>query len=257
MLKGLARFESFAEKLVEGTLQRLGGRRLEPVEIARWLTRAMEDHQTISAGKIFVPNVYRVGLHPETFQQFVSFKEPLEQELASYLVEEAERNGFNFVGRPHVTLTAETGVPRGRLRVSTALAGGGPRHVDDIGVTQAIRAEQVQAEARRHASAEQLQLVIDERTIPLSQPPINIGRSLDNDVIIQAPSVSRRHAQIVFRHGRWLLRDLNSTYGTRVNGHSIEESILRAGDVITLGDVTARVEAIPASDDQEASGQKQ
>lgn len=253
MPKGLARFESFAEQLVEGTFDRLGGRRLEPVKIARRLSRAMEDHQTISAGKIFVPNVYRIGLHPETVQQFVSFKEPLEEELASYLAEEAERQGFDFVGRPHVILTPETGVPRGRLTVNAELAGGVSWPADDIDVTQAIRTGEIRAAAiaGQHPHAEELQLVIDQRVIPLSQPPISIGRSLDNDVIVQAASVSRRHAQIVFRHSRWLLRDLHSTHGTLVNGHAIEECVLRAGDTITLGEVTMHVQAVPPADSDE------
>lgn len=250
MPSGLARFEGFAEKLVEGAFERLGSRRLEPVEIARRLSRAMEDNQRISAGKIFVPNVYRIGLHPETFQQFVSFKEPLEEELASYLADEAEKLGFDFVGRPHVVLTPEPETPRGRITVTAELAGIGTGLDDTMQATQTIQAQEIRAAAQagQHPDAAQLQLVIDGRTIPLRQPPISIGRSLDNDVIVQAASVSRRHAQIVHRHGRWLLRDLRSTHGTRVNGEPVEECVLRAGDRITFGDVEARVEAAASPD---------
>ncbi|MFQ5858817.1 MAG: FhaA domain-containing protein [Anaerolineae bacterium] len=257
MAKGPARFEDFAEKLVEGVSELLGRRRLEPVEIARRLSRAMEDNQTISAGKIFVPNVYRVGLHPETFQKFVSFKEPLEKELASYLADEGERQGFDFIGRPHVTLTAETGVPRAQLTVVAELAGGGPGPTDHIDVTQAMRTDEIREAvvAGHPPHAEQLQLVIGQRIIPLSQPPISIGRSLDNDVIIQAASVSRRHAQIVFRHGRWLLRDLNSAHATLVNGHAIDECVLRAGDTIVFGDVTVRVEPAATTLSDEETGE--
>lgn len=253
MAKGLARFESFAEKLVEGAFDRLRGRRLEPVQIARRLVRVMEDNQTIGAGKVFVPNVYRVGLHPETFQAFVSFKEPLEAELAAYLADEAERQGFDFIGRPHVVLTADPGVQRGRLTVKADLAGMSTGPANDMEVTQVMRTEELQAAggAEPTSPGEALQLVIDQRVIPLRHPPISIGRSLDNDVIIQATSVSRRHAQIVFRHGRWLLRDLNSTHGTRVNGHIIQECVLRAGDLLTLGEVTIRVEAVPGTQLQE------
>lgn len=246
MATGLARFESFAEKLVEGAFEHLGGRRLEPVEIARRLSRAMEDNQTIGAGKIFVPNVYHVGLDPETFQHFVSFKEPLEEELASYLAEEADNRGFEFIGRPHVAITVEPGISRGRMTVSAELAGGSAGPADRIDATQTIHTDDIRdaAIAEHHLRGDPLQLVIGERIIPLSQPPISIGRSLDNAIIIQAASVSRRHAQMVFRHGRWLLRDLHSTHGTRVNGQAIEECVVRAGDTITVGDVTVRVQAL-------------
>jgi len=256
MAKGLARFEDFTEKLVDGAFQRLRGRRLEPVEIARRLGRAMEDNQTIGAGKIFVPNVYRAALHPETFQQFVSFKEPLEEELASYLADEAERQGYHFVGRPHVTLIAERKVRPGSLAVSAELVGGVSGSADSIDVTQAMRTDEIRdaALAAQLDQAEQLRLIIGQRIIPLSNPPISIGRSLDNDVIVQTASVSRRHAQIIFRYGRWLLRDLHSTHGTLVNGRPIEECVLRAGDVVTLGDVTVRVQAPPVAGSGEGSG---
>jgi hypothetical protein len=259
MTRALAHFENAVEKLVEGAFDWLLRRRLEPVEIARRLARVMEDNQTIGAGKIFVPNLYRVGLHSETFKTFVSFKEPLEAELASYLTDEAGRQGFDFIGRPHVTLTIETGVRRGRCRVHAELAGSGSGALDPIDTTQTIHTAELRAMANagpQAATQEKLQLMIGDRVIPLSQS-LSIGRSLDNDVIVQVPSVSRRHAQIVFRHGRWLLRDLQSTHGTRVNGHSIDECVLRAGDTITLGDVTVQVQAAPgpALDEEQPGAQ--
>ncbi len=253
MGKGLSRFEEFAEKLVEGTFQKLSRQRLEPVEIARRLSRAMEDNQAISAGKVFVPNLYRVGLHPKTFQEFVSFKEPLEEELASYLADEAERQGFHFIGRPHVVVREETQVQPGRLSIHAELAGGGTA-AHEVDVTQALHADEIQAAAQAGypASGETLELVIGERVLPLNDPPINIGRSLENDVIVQSRGVSRRHAQIVFRHGRWLLRDLDSTHGTRVNGRTVQECVLRTGDTIVFGDVTAELrQAPPTTPDEE------
>lgn len=252
MARGLARFEKLAEDLVEGTFDRLGGRRLEPVTIARRLVRAMEDEQTISAGKIFVPNVYRIGLNSATLEHFVSFKDPLQDELAAYLMEEADKRGFHFVGRPHVTLQPDPEVAAGRLRIHTALAGGSPPGADELQMTQALRAEEIDGvpPLQRDAARESLALVANERIIALADPPVSIGRSLDNDVILQYPSVSRHHAQVIFRHGRWLLRDLGSTHGSWVNGHRIQECILRAGDVVSLGDavleVWRRSEAPPA-----------
>lgn len=253
MARGLSRFEEFAEKLVEGTFERLTRRRLEPVEIARRLSRAMEDNQTISAGKVFVPNLYRVGLHPETFQQFVSFKEPLEDELAAYLADEADRQSFHFIGRPHVILIPETQVQRGRLRVRAELAGSSSPSSQDVDVTQAMHTDEIRLamQAGQQDATQALQFVIGQRVVPLQQPPVSIGRSLDNDVIIQDASVSRRHAQLVFRHGRWLLRDLNSTYGTRVNGHDVNECVLRVGDTVSFGDVSAQVEAPAPPPDEE------
>ena len=48
-------------------------------------------------------------------------------------------------------------------------------------------------------------------------------------------SVSRRHARLSFRDGRWVLRDLDSTNGTRVNGKRVVRCRLEPGDRLSLG----------------------
>jgi pSer/pThr/pTyr-binding forkhead associated (FHA) protein len=67
---------------------------------------------------------------------------------------------------------------------------------------------------------------------------INIGRRLDNHVVIDDPRISRNHAQIREIKGRFVIFDLNSTGGTYVNGDRINQSVLYPGDVISLAGVT-------------------
>jgi FHA domain-containing protein len=67
-----------------------------------------------------------------------------------------------------------------------------------------------------------------------------IGRHLDCDVVLNDPSVSRRHARLVFRHERWVLQDLASTNGTLVNGVRVGRCELRPGDQLVVG--TARLQ---------------
>lgn len=70
-----------------------------------------------------------------------------------------------------------------------------------------------------------------------------IGRSASNDVRLEDPSVSRRHARLVPRSGRYLISDAGSTAGTAVNGARVtSEHLLRSGDTIAVGDVTLRFE---------------
>lgn len=67
---------------------------------------------------------------------------------------------------------------------------------------------------------------------------ISIGRSPTADVNIEHPTVSRRHAELVLRDGRCWLKDLESTYGTRVNGVRIAvETPFGPDDVVLLGGV--------------------
>ena len=75
------------------------------------------------------------------------------------------------------------------------------------------------------------------RVIPLNLPFIKIGRQLDNHIILEDPRVSRSHAQIKLVNDRFVIFDMNSTGGTFVNGKRISQSVMYAGDVISLAGV--------------------
>jgi pSer/pThr/pTyr-binding forkhead associated (FHA) protein len=62
-----------------------------------------------------------------------------------------------------------------------------------------------------------------------------VGRHDHCDVVVGHPSVSRKHARLSFRDGRWVLRDLDSTNGTRVNGKRVVRCRLEPGDRLSLG----------------------
>ena len=62
-----------------------------------------------------------------------------------------------------------------------------------------------------------------------------VGRHIACDVVLEHPSVSRRHARLSFRDGHWVLRDLDSTNGTRINGRPVVRCRLEAGDRLRLG----------------------
>ena len=72
---------------------------------------------------------------------------------------------------------------------------------------------------------------------PLVRAVINIGRRLENDLVIDDPRVSRNHAQLRAVEGNYVLFDLNSTGGTFVNGSRVTETIIYPNDSISLGGV--------------------
>jgi pSer/pThr/pTyr-binding forkhead associated (FHA) protein len=76
------------------------------------------------------------------------------------------------------------------------------------------------------------------KVFPLTTAVINIGRRLDNQLIIDDPRVSRNHAQLRSIKGRFVVFDLNSTGGTFVNGQRTSQSVLYPGDVISLSGVS-------------------
>jgi pSer/pThr/pTyr-binding forkhead associated (FHA) protein len=83
-------------------------------------------------------------------------------------------------------------------------------------------------------------LAIDGVLLPLRGDVTRLGRSITADVEIDAASVSRRHAMIVWRDGEMVLLDDGSLNGTWHNGERVEQAILRDGDLIGLGEVTLR-----------------
>jgi hypothetical protein len=69
-----------------------------------------------------------------------------------------------------------------------------------------------------------------------------VGRHLDCDVRLPGANVSRMHAHLTFRDGRWIVRDLDSTNGTMLNGVRIGRSELRPGDELVIGSHRLRVD---------------
>jgi pSer/pThr/pTyr-binding forkhead associated (FHA) protein len=75
----------------------------------------------------------------------------------------------------------------------------------------------------------------------LTGSPLTIGRESANDLTFESPAVSREHAAVVLREGRWYLEDRGSTNGTFLNGTRVTPGTplpLRHADRIELGDVT-------------------
>ena len=70
---------------------------------------------------------------------------------------------------------------------------------------------------------------------PISKDTVRIGRSNDNDLILADNTVSRYHTEIQKRKNDYILADLGSYNGTRLNGESIQKVFLKHGDKIQIG----------------------
>ena len=76
----------------------------------------------------------------------------------------------------------------------------------------------------------------------LARPQMIIGRTDENDLVINHRSISRNHAKVVREpdSGRYTISDLQSSNGVRVNGNDYSKVELRRGDVVDLGHVRLR-----------------
>jgi pSer/pThr/pTyr-binding forkhead associated (FHA) protein len=65
--------------------------------------------------------------------------------------------------------------------------------------------------------------------------PVTIGRSLDVELAVEDAAISRQHCRIDPQGDHWVVSDLKSRNGTKVNNHTIDRYILNEGDVISIG----------------------
>ena len=88
-----------------------------------------------------------------------------------------------------------------------------------------------------------------QQVFPLKEDVITIGRESSNDVVLIDPEASRKHAQISFQAGRYVVEDLDSTNGTFVNGRRIQTATtLNDGDVIEVGEMARILYQGPGTD---------
>jgi predicted component of type VI protein secretion system len=75
------------------------------------------------------------------------------------------------------------------------------------------------------------------KVYPLDKNEMFLGRDLSNDLVINDPEISRRHARLYLQGNTYIIEDLGSTNGTFVNGQRLMgPNLLRPGDVITFGE---------------------
>jgi pSer/pThr/pTyr-binding forkhead associated (FHA) protein len=80
------------------------------------------------------------------------------------------------------------------------------------------------------------------RSHELKAEKTTVGRVEDNAFQIPDPSVSSHHCEIILRGNEVVIRDLNSTNGTFINGQQINEATLKPSQILRLGQVEVRLE---------------
>ncbi len=216
---GLQGFEQRLERLVEGVFAKTFRSGLKPVEVGRRLTRDMDLHRTLGVNGPLAPNHFTVALSTADSQQFESYSEVFTRELAEAAREHARTQGYGFVGPVHVQLNVDDSLTTGQFLVSSGFQ-----------------------EAPGGAAVGSLYLE-DGRRVEIGEQPLSIGRMPECDVSLSDPNVSRRHAEVRRQGAGFVVRDLGSTNGTRVNGATVKERVLNNGDEITVGATKLRFEA--------------
>jgi hypothetical protein len=216
---GLQQFERRLERLVEGAFAKAFRSGLQPVELGRRLSREMDLQRTVGVHGLIAPNRFKVALSPSDSERFTSFSEALVRELSEAVREHARDEGYHFVGPVEVELEADANLGQGEFLVAGEIAGGPGGH-----------------------AAGSLSLA-DGSRVAIGDDPVTIGRQAECDVVLEDSNVSRRHAEIRRQGEDYVLVDLGSTNGSKVNGARVKQQALADGDEITLGKTLLRFEA--------------
>jgi hypothetical protein len=243
----LRNLESKLAGLVEGTFSRAFKSEVRPVEIARKLAREMDEHKVQSLSRVYAPNEYAVWLSPDDRAQFEGYEGELASELSGYLLEHARRERIALVTQPQITFKTDERLRLGEFGIQARLVRPPEREEEhpsqgDEGHTMVYSVSDRVSEPLREPDPRRgtARLRAEGRTIVVGPAGAVIGRSRDCDVVLDDPNVSRHHAEVRPSGGSWIVNDLGSTNGIKLNGRRVRgPESLKRGDEIELG--TSRV----------------
>jgi hypothetical protein len=230
--------------LVEGTFGRVFRTQVRPVEIARKLAREMDEHKTVSVSRTYVPNEYVVWLSAEDREKFEGVEHEVIDELAAYLLEHARSERLALISRPQIEFRTDDRLALGEFGIQARLVRTHEEqddaHQGDHGQTMVYStAGRVQEELHEARSVRRGRpmIVAEGKRIPVGPGGAVIGRSRDCDVVLADSNVSRRHAEIRPAGDAWVITDLGSTNGVKVNGRQVTSAPVKPGDDIMVGTV--------------------
>ncbi len=257
----LRTIETRLARIVEGTFGKVFRTGVQPVELARRLVKEMDEHQQRTVRNVYVPNRFDVYLSRDDHRQLTQYATALTTELSEYLAEHARRNGYALLTRPRVSLHLDRDLTLGRFGIAVKMeqpdAGDGPVLPDDAPATEAS-GETMVYQAATPVDEPEPAPISDSCAVfgpdgpyPLSRARVRVGRGRTNELVLQDPSVSREHAELVpTSDGRgWRVRDLGSTNGVAVNGSKVQDQALALGDMITFGSCDVRFDRWAGGED--------
>jgi hypothetical protein len=272
----LKHIEKRMESLVEGVFGRAFRRQIHPVEIAKGLTKQMDEGRMVSISRTYAPNDFTIHLSKEDTESIRAYQASLKDELIQYASTHAENKNYHLMTPPRIRFETEDTLRFGEFGVTAKLTGGdGPREKgapqDTSGQTRIFRTEESTGgeidqgtaaisadEARRHGLAREIvELAIGDEKYPLEgRGPWSVGRSQENDIVISDPNVSRKHARISRADNGFVVEDLGSTNGTLLDGAPIDRERIEGGDELTFGQSTAHFIRRIDSPGEESGGRR-
>jgi hypothetical protein len=243
----LRAIEQKIEALFEGVFGRAFRTNVQPVELARKLSKEMDDHKTVSVSRVYVPNEYTVYLSPSDREQFEGYEDSLRAELEEYIGEHARRESYALLTPPKVLLETDADLTVGEFGIATRMvqpkrakhAPDGPEEQVESGATMIYKPVKPASEGAPGGELglerEVAVLSWDGQTRRVDKRRVVLGRSRECDIQVEDANVSRRHAELRQEGAGYWIVDLDSTNGIEVNGKRVKRAKLEPGDTFTVG----------------------
>ena len=227
--KQLDAFEKMLRRMVEGSFERVLRRKMGVQDLVAELYQdvvgAVREKRTLT-------NVV-VRLHPTDYERLCEEMPALSTHLETEVTRLVKNAGVKMPASLAISIIQTDEVDLHTIQIE------GEKQLENMDVTQTLAVVRPQIDSKIDITTLDAFLIINGKNhVALDKTTINIGRGVKNDIVLTSAKVSRHHAQIRWRYGKFVLYDLGSRAGTYVNASTIRETVLTAGDVITLADVT-------------------
>jgi hypothetical protein len=222
----LLRLETRLQHLIEGTVARLFPS-IGRADLATRMVEAMHANSRSGPNSSFLaPNMFILALNPADSTPYNTHPENLDQ-LTQFVKETGQEAGYTFSGPVVIRIENDPRVPEGEIRVYARDS------LQELTPTEGVQIANEDSSIPPNAF-----LIVDgTEIVPLTLPVMNIGRRSDNHLVLHDQRVSRLHAQLRAVRGAYMIFDLDSSLGTKVNGRLVNQQTLKPGDVILIGSV--------------------
>jgi pSer/pThr/pTyr-binding forkhead associated (FHA) protein len=227
----LKELEARIQHLIEVRLVSiLPGQNAEDVVTERLAAAMHSSIITQEGGSVVAPNVFTIIVNPAAT---MAWQRPeLLEELIAVLKTVGEEAGLVLASQPQITISTDKSLALNDISVRAS------HRLESLAETKGMQNDnQDDGKVLEHIPENAFLIIEGVKVYALVQTVVNIGRRMDNQLVIDDPRVSRNHAQLRAINGRFVLFDLNSTGGTFVNGQRTNQTILYPGDVISLAGV--------------------
>ena len=226
----LKQVEVFLQELIEENSHRLLGSSRFENELIHQLIHAMgQQIRSDLQGNLTAPHIFSLNV-PYEFAEDIRSNQNLLDTLASHLMDAGQSLGVHFEGKITITVFPDANIKAGDFTISAIWK---EENISETHPYDSHPASLLPSMQQPKAFL----IVGGTQIFTLDEDIINIGRNLENDLVIDDPRVSRQHGQIRVVKGRHMLFDLGSSGGTFVNHKRIKQIALHPGDVLSLAGI--------------------